>query len=103
MPDRAEFMVNIFQHLVHWTAYLRDESPDEARRQMPEYAQAVFDARLGSSANSHLSELWAVTPDTVTTVTDDLTVRLRARSPRPGCSFCPPDRAAGPRPVNAPS
>lgn len=78
VPDRAEFMVNISQHLVPWTAYLRDESPDEARTQKPEYAQAVFHARLGSSSNSYLSELWSVTPDTLAKVTDDLTDRLRA-------------------------
>ena len=77
LPDRAEFMVNVWNHLVPWTAYLRDESPDEARSQKPEYAQAVYHARLTSSANGYLPELWAVAPETLAKVTDDLAARLR--------------------------
>lgn len=77
LPDRAEFMVNISNHLVPWTAYLRDESPDEARTQKPEYAQAVYHARLTSPSNGYLPEVWAVTPDTLAKVTDDLSTRLR--------------------------
>lgn len=77
VPDRAELMVNVSNHLLPWTAYLRDVSLDEARAKPPEYAESVYHARLPWPSSGYLPEIWTVTPDTLAAVADDLSTELR--------------------------
>jgi hypothetical protein len=77
VPDRAEFMVNVSNHLLPWTAYLRDESLEEARTRPPEHMQGVYHVRLKSVSGGYLPEIWAVTPDTLAEVTAELVAELR--------------------------
>jgi hypothetical protein len=75
-PDRAEFMLNISNHLLPWTAYLADVSLEEARAEPPQYARGVYHCRLTWSSGNP-AELWAVTADTLDAVTEQLTAGLR--------------------------
>lgn len=77
IPDQAEFMVNISQHLASWTAYVSDVSPDEARTQKRDNSPAVLHSRLHSPFSSYQPEFWVVTPDTRIQVADGLTAGLR--------------------------
>ncbi|GIE92097.1 hypothetical protein SAMN06264365_13660 [Actinoplanes regularis] len=77
VPGQADFMVNITHHLVPWTAFVRDESPNEALTQKPDRWQAVFYDRLDSPFSSYLPEHWEVTLDTRIQVADGLTKGLR--------------------------
>lgn len=77
LPDRAEFMVNISNHLLPWTAYLRDVSLDEARAKPPQYAEGVYRTRLSCPSSSYLPELWTVTGESLLAVIEDLSTELR--------------------------
>jgi len=76
LPDTAEFMVNISNHPVPWTAYLHGVSLEEARAERPGYAEGVFWTRL-TWARGNPAEVWTVTPDTLAGVADVLSAELR--------------------------
>jgi hypothetical protein len=76
LPDTAEFMVNVSNHPVPWTAYLRGVSLEEARAERPAYAEGVFRTRL-PWARGNPSEVWTVTPGTLAAVAGALSAELR--------------------------
>jgi hypothetical protein len=76
LPDTAEFMVNISNHPVPWTAYLHGVSLQEARAKQPAYSEGVFHTRL-TWARGNPSEVWTVTPGTLTAIADVLSAELR--------------------------
>jgi hypothetical protein len=77
LVSKAEFMVNVSQHLLPWTAYVRNESPATARTQPLEYAHGIYHDRLASPSASYLPQLWAVTPATLDAVAAELVAELR--------------------------